>query len=419
MRGHIRKRGSASYEYIVDVGVAPAQRCEGCHKRFWLERKVKESCPACGGRLRESEERRRAIKAGFRTRKEAQAAMAKVMVSVEERSYVAPSKLSVREYLTKEWLPAIRSTIRPTTYRSYEQHVQFHIVPHIGSLRLEKVNGATLNALYAKLACQGKRDGKRGLSPRTVHHVHTCLHRAFRDAVRWNRLFRNPVDAADPPKVAGPGGREMKTWSAEQVRAFLEATRDDRLYPLWRLLCMTGMRRGEVLGLKWEDLDFEAGRLSVRRSLIPLGGVVIVSEPKTARGRRSIALDSETVEVLKAQASRQLEEQRHRGEGWRDSGYLCTKEDGEPYHPEVVSRHFRQAVRSAMLPMIRPHDLRHTHATLALRAGIHPKVVSERLGHATVSITLDTYSHAIPAMQEEAAQLIAGLVFASSAPGST
>ena len=138
MRGHIRRRGSASFEYIVDTGTAAAQRCESCNRRFWLERKPKESCPACGGRLRETEERRRAIKAGFASRKEAQAAMAKVMVSVEERSYVAPSKLTVREYLTKEWLPAIESTVRPTTYRSYVQHVSFHIVPHIGSLSLRR-----------------------------------------------------------------------------------------------------------------------------------------------------------------------------------------------------------------------------------------------------------------------------------------
>ncbi len=219
MRGHIRRRGKASFEYIVDVGTAPAQRCASCNKRYWLERRPKDNCPACGGKLRETEERRRAIKAGFHTRKEAQAAMAKVMVAVEERSYVAPSRLTVREYLTKEWLPAIRATVRPTTYRSYEQHVSFHIVPHIGSLKLERVTGAALNALYAKLAESGKCDGVRGLSPRTVHHVHVCLHRAFRDAVRWGRLPRNPVDAADPPKVAGPGSREMKTWSAAQVQS--------------------------------------------------------------------------------------------------------------------------------------------------------------------------------------------------------
>ena len=415
MRGHARKRGeSGSWEYIVDVGLASAQRCTVCNKRFWVERKPLKACPACGGELVETEERRRAIKGGFRTQKECQAAMNKVMVAVEEQTYVAPTKVTVKQYLIKEWLPAAKSTIRPTTFRSYEQHVLCHVVPFIGSLRLEKVTGATLNALYAKLAVEGKRNGKSGLSPTTIHHVHACLHRAFRDAVRWNRLFRNPVDAADPPRANGEERHEMKTWEAAQLRAFLDSTRDDRLGPLWRLLAMTGMRRGEALGVKWEDIDLEAGRVAVRRALIPHGHEVIVSEPKTARSRRVVALDAETVEVLKAQAASQIVDQEEWEGAWSDSCYVFTKEDGNPYHPEVVSRFFRAAVKEAKLPEIRLHDLRHTHATLALRAGIHPKVVSERLGHATVSITLDTYSHAIPAMQEEAATLIAGLVFASS-----
>jgi integrase len=150
----------------------------------------------------------------------------------------------------------------------------------------------------------------------------------------------------------------------------------------------------------------------VRRALIPNGRDVVVSEPKTARGRRVVALDPGTVEVLKTQAARQLEEQA-KAKNWSGTGLIFTREDGEALHPEVVSRFFRQAVRKAMLPAIRLHDLRHTHATLALRAGIHPKVVSERLGHATVSITLDTYSHAIPALQEEAAARIAELVLAA------
>ena len=164
--------------------------------------------------------------------------------------------------------------------------------------------------------------------------------------------------------------------------------------------------------MKWDDVDLEAGRLSVRRALIPSGRDVVVSEPKTARGRRSIALDPETVAVLKAQAARQLAEQSDWEDGWTDSGYVFTTENGEALDPEDVTRWFRQTVKKSMLPTIRLHDLRHTHATLALQAGVHPKVVSERLGHATVSITLDTYSHAIPAMQEEAAVLIADLVFA-------
>ena len=150
----------------------------------------------------------------------------------------------------------------------------------------------------------------------------------------------------------------------------------------------------------------------MRRALIPSGREVIVSEPKTIKGRRVIAIDPGTVEVLKAQAARQLDEQNDWDEAWTDSGLVFTLENGAALDPESVSRYWRQAVKKSMLPSIRLHDLRHTHATLALQAGIHPKVVSERLGHATISITLDTYSHAIPAMQEEAAALIAGLVFA-------
>jgi integrase len=199
---------------------------------------------------------------------------------------------------------------------------------------------------------------------------------------------------------------------AEQLKAFLDSTKDERLSPLWHLLAMTGLRSGEALGLRWQDVDLEAGRISVRRALIPIGAVVVISEPKTARGRRSVALDPETVEVLKRQAGQQLADQSKKGDRWTDTGLVFTKEDGEAWHPEVVSRFFRSAVKRSRLPVIRLHDLRHTHATLALRAGIHPKVVSERLGHATIAITLDTYSHAIPAMQEEAAALIAGLVFA-------
>jgi len=208
----------------------------------------------------------------------------------------------------------------------------------------------------------------------------------------------------------------MQTWTKEQLKAFLEAVADDRLSALWYTIAFTGMRRGEALGLRWRDVDLENSRLSVRRALIPINREVVVSEPKTAKGRRVVALDPSTIEVLKAQAARQLNEQDEWDEAWIDSGLVFTAENGGPLDPESISRYWRQAVKKSMLPPIRLHDLRHTHATLALQAGIHPKVVSERLGHATVSITLDTYSHAIPAMQEEAAALIAGLVFGQLHP---
>jgi len=413
MRGQVRKRGEpGSWEYIVDVGMAAAQRCESCNKRLWTERRPKEKCPKCDGPLKETEERRRETKSGFATQKECQAAMNKLLVAVDQQSYSVPTKASVREYLTKEWLPAVKATIRPSTYNSYVQHVECHVAPHIGSVKLQKLTGSQVNALYAKLADTGRKDGKTGLSPMTIHHVHACLHKACKDAVRWGHISRNPLDAADPPRKKGDGTKEMKTWTKEQVKAFLGAMQDERLSPLWHTIAMTGMRRGEAIGLRWSDVDLEGGRLAVRRALIPNGRDVVVSEPKTVKGRRVIAVDPGTVEVLKAQAARQLEEQGKWDEAWVETGLVFTQENGEALDPESVSRYWRQAVKKAMLPKIRLHDLRHTHATLALQAGIHPKVVSERLGHATVSITLDTYSHAIPAMQEEAAALIAGLVFA-------
>ena len=412
MKGSTRRRGR-SWEYNADIGMATAQRCQTCHKRFWVERRPMKSCPACGAELRETEERRRAIKGGYSTQKECQAAMNKLLVAVEQQTYQAPTTATVRQYLTKEWLPAVKATIRPSTYNSYVQHIECHIAPHIGAVKLQKLSGSQVNALYAKLAETGKQDGKHGLSPQTIHHVHACLHKACKDAVRWGQLSRNPLDAADPPRAKGDGSREMKTWTKEQLKAFLQAVKGERLSPLWHTIAMTGMRRGEALGLRWCDVDLEAGRLSIRRALIPINREVVVSEPKTAKGRRVIAIDPGTVEVLKGQAARQRDERSEWDEGWIETGLVFTAEDGAALDPESVSRYWRQAVKKTMLPTIRLHDLRHTHATLALQAGVHPKVVSERLGHATVSITLDTYSHAIPAMQEEAAALIAGLVFAT------
>ena len=417
MRGHVRHRGEerlGSWEYIVDIGLAAAQRCEGCGRRFWIERRPRGSCPKCGGTLKETEERRRETKSGYATQKECQAAMNKLLVAVEQHNYSAPTKASVKDYLKKEWLPAVKATIRPSTYGSYVQHVDCHIVPHIGTVKLQKLSGSQVNALYAKLAETGRKDGKKGLSAMTIHHVHACLHKACKDAVRWGHISRNPLDAADPPHKKGDGAKEMRTWTKEQLKAFLDAVADERLSALWHTIAMTGMRRGEAIGLRWSDVDLENARLAVRRALIPSGRDVIVSEPKTIKGRRVIAIDPGTVEVLKGQAARQLEEQKEWDEAWVETGLVFTLENGAALDPESVSRYWRQAVKKSMLPSIRLHDLRHTHATLALQAGIHPKVVSERLGHATISITLDTYSHAIPAMQEEAAALIAGLVFASS-----
>jgi integrase len=266
---------------------------------------------------------------------------------------------------------------------------------------LQRLAPGHLNAIYADLL-------QRGLSARTVLHVHATIRRALADAARWGMVPRNVALLASPPR---PGRPELQVWTAAELRAFLAHVEDDRLYALWLLASSTGMRRGELLGIQWPDVDLGRARIAVRRSLVTVGHEVVVSEPKTAKGRRSVALDPATVAGLKAWRKNQAAERLAWGPAWTDSGLVYTREDGRPLHPREVTRAFSRHVLAAGVPIIRLHDLRHTHATLALAAGVHPKVVQERLGHANIAITLDTYSHAVPALEEQAARTVAALVF--------
>ena len=311
--------------------------------------------------------------------------------------------MTVGRFLTSHWLPAIEPTVRSSTFTSYRTHVLTHVAPRIGSAQLDAIDAPTLNSLYAALLANGRAKGVGALSPSTVRRIHATLHRALRDAVRWGHLEVNPADRCDPPR---PLVREAYCWSPQELRAFLEAVRDDDLHVLWHFLALTGVRRGEALGLRWENVDLRRARAAISQSVIIVGGVVQPSQPKTKRGRRVIALDELTVRLLA----------KHRQVTERHPLVFC-REDGSPLNPGAVTRRFGRLVGAAGLPRIRLHDLRHTHATMALRAGIHPKVVSERLGHSSVSITLDLYSHAGESLQAEAAARVAEVVFASPRAG--
>jgi integrase len=245
------------------------------------------------------------------------------------------------------------------------------------------------------------------LAPKTVRNIHGALHAALGDAVRWDYVARNVAAAADLPKGMAP---EMQVWNPEQLRAFLDHVRDDRLYAAWLLLATTGMRRGEVAGLRWVDVDLDTGRVSPRRPRVVVNHQVLVSEPKMAKGRRSIALDPATVAALRDHRRWQLEDRFAVGPGWEDSGLVFTWPDGRPLHPERFSKWFEQHTRAAGLPKIRLHDVRHSYATAALAAGIPAKIVSERLGHANIAITMDTYSHVLPGLDEQAAGTVAQLI---------
>lgn len=202
----------------------------------------------------------------------------------------------------------------------------------------------------------------------------------------------------------------MSVWTADHLRTFLASTRDDRLHTLWLTMATTGVRRGEALGLRWGDIDLDASRASIRRSLTSAAGKLTFAEPKTAKSRRSIALDPATIAALRAHRMRQLQERLAWAGAYDDNDLVFAREDGSPLRPDSASRRFIELSKAAGVPRIRVHDLRHTYATLALAAGVHPKIVSERLGHSSVAFTLDVYSHVVPALEEEAASLVARLI---------
>ncbi len=353
---------------------------------------------------------------GFATRRAAKTALTKTLQDLAGQAYVPPSRQTLAAFLTDDWLPAIRTTVRASTFDSYERNMRLHVAQRfLGRVPLQRVDAAGLNKLYALLVAPAPGGG-RPLSARSVTYIHMILHRAFRDAIRWDRLVRNPCESADPPKVLKAHRSTMRTWSGSELAQFLASVADHRLQAAWWLLATTGMRRGEVLGLGWDAVDLDGAVLSVRRTLVTTQARrqgepgMSWSQPKTEKGWRVVALDDATVAVLRSHRVRQLQERMLLGGAYDDQDLVVCQADGTPLHPKTLSYHFAQASRRAGLPVIRLHDLRHSHATLALKAGIHPRVVQERLGHANVGITLDTYSHVSMPMQAEAAARVAALM---------
>lgn len=344
--------------------------------------------------------RRRRWHSGYRTKKEAEIAIIALLAKQQRGEYVPPSQETLGEYM-RTWLDGRKGALRPSTWHGYNKNLRAHIEPRIGSIKVQHLTRERIGAFYATLQAE------RGLSARSVRHVHTLLRRALADLVRDGRLARNPAMYVELPKV---DTEKMKCWTPADVRTFLEAIADDRLYALWRVAASTGMRRGELCGLRWQSVDLDAGTLSVDETLLDIRHELVIGQPKTGRGRRVLALDAGTVAALRAHKARQAAERLAFGAGFNDGGYVFVREDGAPVHPAWLTRAFSQRVKAAGLPKIRLHDLRHTAATLSLAAGVPIPVVSERLGHARTSITLDWYGHALPGQHREAADKLAALI---------
>lgn len=323
-----------------------------------------------------------------------------------------PPPVTVASFLRDMWLPAVRGALRPTTYSSYEMHVRCYLAPAFGHVELEQVTAPAINGFYGQL--QQGWNGRPVLSPATVRRIHATLHRALRDAVRWQMISRNPAGAADPPRPRRP---EINVWTPAQLHLFLKDAASDRHYTLWLFYILTGVRRGEALALRWSDVDLGAGTVAIRRSLVPVDHRLVFGEPKTARGRRLIGIDPQLADAL-GEYRRHCVEGRLATDGAEgDDDLVFAHRDGRPLHPERVSRWFAKLVRTTDAPPIRLHDLRHLHATLALAAGVPPRVLADRLGHSSTAVTTDTYQHVLPHMDHDAALAVAELVFADPPRG--
>ena len=306
--------------------------------------------------------RRQARRRGFPTRKLAQTEMDRLRVAAQEHTFVAPTTLTLGVYLDA-WLDSLTTRgTSPSTIASYRRNIALHVRPTLGAARLQALSAPTLDALYARLLASGRRDGRGGLSPRTVRYVHTILHKALADAARKSVVARNVAADADPPTAKSARAPEMAWWAPDELARFLAQVEQEELFPIFRLAALTGMRRGEVCGLRWADVDLDSAKLLVCRQLVTIDHALhFADRPKTDKGRRRIELDTETVSVLRRHRAAQHERRLLVGAGWTDRDLVFCGPDGEPLHPESVAKVFERRVARSGLPRIRFHDLRVRH----------------------------------------------------------
>lgn len=369
MKGHVKKRGN-TWSIVYDLG----RDIDGKRRQKW--------------------------KGGFRTRRVADAALNKILHELNSGAYVEPSRTSVADYLRKWLKDYAKHHVSGRTYVRYEEIVEKHLIPVFGRNVLAELRPAQISAYYSEALTNGRLNGKGGLSPKTVRQHHAVLRKALENAVQWQMINRNPAAAVSPPKTKN---KEMAALNDSQIAELLQSAEGTQHYLPVLLAVTTGMRRGEIFGLRWQDVDLDRATLCVRRTAEVVNGKVSFKEPKTQKGRRVIDLLPLTVEALRSHRRAQAEIRVQLGASYQDNGLICCRADGSPINADTFTKAFGQIVKKTGLPHCRFHDLRHSHATSLLVQGIHPKIVSERLGHANINITLDTYSHVLPGLQKEAA----------------
>jgi len=371
MRGHIRRRGERSWAVVVDLAPDPAT---GKRRQKWHSVKG--------------------------TKRDAERELARLLNELNTGGYVEPTRMTIGQYM-KDWLAQTASTVRPLTHESYAAMARCHIEPALGAVRLNQLSPAVIERWCREQLAGGRADGRgQALSPRTVRYCLRILSMALKRAVRLGLVPRNAAEAVDPPRHSR---REVPFLDVRVAERLIQAAGGTRLELPVLLAVTTGMRRGEILGLRWADVDLARGSLEVRQALLPGRRF---APPKTTSGRRPVALPQGVAEPLKKQRASCEEARRLLGPAYEDHDLVVCLGDGRPWEPTTLSSAFHELARRTGLGGLRFHDLRHLHATVLLRAGIHPKVVADRLGHSTVGVTLDTYSHVVPDLQRQAAQAI-------------
>lgn len=335
-----------------------------------------------------------------KTRQEVQRKLAAARRSQEDGLGQVAGQQTVAQYLAS-WLDAIKPTIDYGAWKRHEEFVRLHIVPTIGYMRLSALSAQQVQALYADRLASG-------LSTSTVHHLHASLHKALKDAERLRLVARNVSTLVNVPRMAES---EIHPLTYEEARIFLDMASGDRQYALYALALASGMRQSELLGLQWPEVDLDAALVRVRWQLKREDGRWVWKQPKTRRSRRQIAVAPSVVTALWVHHAMQEKERLRVGSAWEDHQLVFSTHLGRPLSARNIYRAFQGLLEKGALPRIRFHDLRHTAATLLLAGRVNPKVVSEMLGHATVAITLDIYSHVLPDMQQDAAATLERLLY--------
>jgi len=335
------------------------------------------------------------------TKRQAQIECARLIAARQAGTYLEPSKTTLAQFLDR-WLEHIKSQVSPKSHSRYSELARKNIAPLLGSTILTKLRAEAVDAAYAKALTSGRRDGRGGLSPQTIIHMHRVLKKAIGQAVKWELLLRNPIEAASPPKASRS---KMNTYDLDQTAELIDAMRPTRMLVPTLLAVLCGMRRGEIAALRWKNVDLTTGQIAILESAEQVGSKVRYKTPKSGKGR-TLALSASLVEELRAHRLRQAEELLRVGIILSADTFVVAQADGTPLQPDTLTQDWFRKLAGTSLPRIRFHDLRHAHATHMLANGVHPKVASERLGHSKIGITLDLYSHVLPGMEADAAERV-------------